>query len=67
MDEWRPSETNPGYIEKEIQCGAATVLILRPVLDKAEQAKRENHVAGVLRQEAKKYFKRQATQPAVAH
>lgn len=38
---WVPSEREPGYYVKTIQCGNATVNILRPILSPEEQAKRE--------------------------
>ena len=48
MDGWTVSETRPGYREKTIQRGAATITILRPILDAKETAKRERHVQDVL-------------------
>lgn len=41
MGKWTASETRPGYIEKTIKCGAATITISRPRLSEAEAAKAE--------------------------
>ena len=47
MADWSTSETNPGYIEKTITHGAATIVLLRPVLSgaAAEKAKEKARVA----------------------
>lgn len=53
MNDWIESQTCPGYREKTIQRGAATIIVRRPILSAAEQVKREKHVqealAGMLR------------------
>lgn len=43
-NEWTPSETAPGYRTKTIQHGNFTIIINRPILSPAEQAKREAQV-----------------------
>jgi hypothetical protein len=43
-NEWTPSETAPGYLTKTIQRGNFTIIINRPILSPAEQAKREAQV-----------------------
>ena len=48
MNDWIESQTCPGYREKTIQRGAATIIIRRPILGAAEQAKREKHVQDTL-------------------
>lgn len=58
MSEWTPSQTCPGYREKTIQKGAVTIIIRRPVLDPAEQAKREKHAEAVLGRVLSDYIKR---------
>ena len=58
MNDWIVSQTCPGYREKTIQRGAATIIIRRPVLDPAEQAKREKHVQAVLGSVLSDYLKR---------
>lgn len=42
MIDWTPSVEHPGYIEKTIQKGTATVVILRPVLSEDERTRRES-------------------------
>ena len=41
MGKWIESATQPGYIEKTIKCGMATIIISRPRLSEAETAKAE--------------------------
>lgn len=48
MSDWTISQTRPGYREKTIQRGAATIVIYRPILDNAEQAKREKRTREAL-------------------
>ena len=48
MNDWTPSQTCPGYREKTIQRGDVTIIIRRPILDEAEQAKREKYVQATL-------------------
>lgn len=48
MNDWIESKTCPGYREKTIQRGAATIIIRRPILGEAEQAKREKHAKETL-------------------
>ena len=43
MNDWIESQTCPGYREKTIQRGAVTIIVRRPILGAAEQAKREKH------------------------
>lgn len=46
--EWR-LDINPGYRTKIIRVGNSTVEINRPILDAAEQARRENQVIDALK------------------
>ena len=48
MNDWTVSQTCPGYREKTIQHGAATIVIRRPILDDAERAKREKRAKDTL-------------------
>jgi hypothetical protein len=48
MSDWTPSQTCPGYREKTIQRGDVTIIIRRPILSGAEQARREKHVQDTL-------------------
>jgi hypothetical protein len=58
MSDWTPSAGNPGYIEKTIQTGPATVVILRPVMDREEQAKREQKTRDTLGNVLQDYIRR---------
>lgn len=58
MSEWTLSPTCPGYREKTIQRGAVTITIRRPILDPAEQAKREKHAQDVLGSVLRDYIRR---------
>ena len=58
MNDWIESKTCPGYREKTIQRGAATIIIRRPILGEAEQAKREKHAKDTLGSVLRDYTKR---------
>ncbi len=58
MNDWTPSETCPGYREKTIQRGAATIAILRPVLTDDERARREQHAREVLGSVLRDYIRK---------
>lgn len=53
--EWR-TDINPGYRTKILHIGPHTVEINRPILDAAEQARRENQVKDALRLFGKAMF-----------
>ena len=61
MDTWTPSQANPGYMEKTIQHGAATITILRPVLNDAEVASRTRNARTALESAMREYIRRQTT------
>lgn len=44
MNDWKVSETKPGYRTKTLQHGNCTIIINRPILDPAEQKRREDQV-----------------------
>ena len=58
MNEWVQSERCPGYREKTVQCGAATVIIRRPELDQVERAKREQKTRAELENAMRDYLYR---------
>lgn len=58
MSDWTISTTCPGYREKTIQRGDATIIIRRPILDEAERAKREKQVRDGLAPVLRDYLKR---------
>lgn len=58
MNEWIESQTRPGYREKTIQRGDATIIIRRPILDGAEQAKREKRAVETLGPVMNNYIRR---------
>lgn len=45
MNDWKVSETKPGYRTKTLLHGNCTIIINRPILDPAEQKKREEQVS----------------------
>lgn len=59
MDNWIISQTRPGYREKTIQAGEATVVIYRPILDAEEQTRRERHAMDILSSVARDRVKNQ--------
>ena len=61
MSDWTPSIRCPGYREKTIQRGAATIIILRPELDQLEQAKREKQTAASLEAAMRSYIYRRTS------
>ena len=62
MTDWTLSQTCPGYREKTIQRGPATIIIRRPILGAAEQAKREKHAQDTLGCVLRDYTKRKDRQ-----
>ena len=60
MSNWIPSAKNPGYIEKTIKSGAATITILRPILSEEEKAKRTEDVRATLESVMREHYKRTA-------
>lgn len=56
--QWADSPEHPGYKTKVIRHGNCTIHILRPELDKAERAKRENHAKAVAEKTLANYYKR---------
>ena len=58
MNDWIESQTCPGYREKTIQRGAATIIIRRPILSAAELTKREKHIQDALGSVLRDYTRR---------
>ena len=58
MTDWTPSTSCPGYREKMIQRGAATIIIRRPILDQVEQAKVEKQTTIALESAMRSYIYR---------
>ena len=58
MSDWTPSERCPGYREKTVKRGPATIIILRPVLDQVEQARREQKTRAELENAMRDYLYR---------
>lgn len=61
METWTISTDCPGYREKTIQRGAATIIIRRPILDPVEQAKREKQTTVALESAMRNYIYRRTT------
>jgi hypothetical protein len=58
MSDWTPSVDNPGYMERTTRKGVATIVILRPVMDREEQAKREQKTRDTLGNVLQDYIRR---------
>jgi len=56
--EWRKSTDDPGYREKVVQCGGCTIVILRPIMDQEEQAKREQRTKIEIERSLRSYLLR---------
>lgn len=56
MSEWTTSESSPGYRTKTVQFGNCTIIIERPILTPAEQAKREAQVKSTLERALRDYI-----------
>lgn len=61
MSDWTPSVDRPGFMEKTIQAGAATIVISRPVLSEKERAARESKTRTALEGAMREYFDRRKT------
>ena len=46
--DWKASESRPGYLEKTLIYGAATITVYRPDLSPQEREAREREVAAAL-------------------
>ena len=46
--DWKTSESRPGYIEKTLTHGSATITVYRPVLSPQEQEARQKATASAL-------------------
>lgn len=58
MSEWTVSESSPGYRTKTVKYGNCTIIIERPILSPAEQAKREAHVKTTAERVLRDYYMR---------
>lgn len=58
MSDWTPSVDNPGYMERRTQKGEATIVILRPMIDKEEAARREGKTRTALEGVMREYLHR---------
>lgn len=55
---WSPSTAKPGYVEKTMVSGAATVVVYRPVLSNEERTTRESQTRTALEGAMREYFSR---------
>lgn len=58
MTTWSPSTTKPGYMEKTMVFGAATIVVYRPTLSKEDRATRESQTRTALEGAMREYFNR---------
>lgn len=57
MENWKPAPDRPGYRRKIIQRGPATIIIDRPMLDEAEEAKAQAKARTTLESAMRSYYK----------
>lgn len=60
METWTTSTSCPGYREKTVQRGSATIIIRRPILSEEEQAKREKQTTIALESAMRNYIFRRS-------
>lgn len=65
MSNWTPSPDRPGYRRKIVQHGPATIILERPILDEAAEAKAQENTRRQLEGVMRSYYGRQARQAAV--
>lgn len=58
MSDWTPSVENPGYMDKSIQKGTATIVISRPILSEEERTAREGKTRTTLEGVMRDYLHR---------
>lgn len=61
MSDWTPSVDNPGFMEKTIRCGMATIVISRPVLSEEERIEREGKTRTALEGAMREHLHRRKT------
>ena len=59
---WTVSETDPGYLTKTLKHNNCTIIVNRPILDPAEQKRREEEVCRGVELGLRNYFKRKECQ-----
>lgn len=65
MSNWNPAPDRPGYRRKIIQSGPATIIIERPILDEAQEAKAQAKTRTALESVMRDHYKRTAQAAAV--
>ena len=58
MTTWSLSTTKPGYMEKTMIFGAATIVVYRPTLSTEDRATRESQTRTALEGAMREYFNR---------
>lgn len=58
MGNWKPTPDRPGYCCKIIQRGPATIIIDRPMLSEAEEAKAKEKTRTALESVMREYIRR---------
>lgn len=56
--DWKPSDSRPGYIEKTLRHGSATITVYRPILSTQEREAREREITAALSQIMAGYIRR---------
>lgn len=65
METWKTAPDRPGYRCKELQRGNATIIIYRPILSEAEEAKAKEKTRTALENALQEYYSRTARPVAV--
>lgn len=61
MSDWTQSVDNPGFMEKTIRCGMATIVIFRPILSDEERTARESKTRTALEGAMREHLHRRKT------
>lgn len=65
MINWQPAPDRPGYRCKTVQRGPATIIIYRPILSEAEEAKAKQKARAALESAMREHYTRKARPTAV--
>lgn len=63
--DWKTSESRPGYQEKTLRHGVATITVYRPILSTQERETREKAIASALSPIMANYYRRIANRKEI--
>lgn len=64
MSNWTPSPDRPGYRRKIVRHGMATIILERPILDEAAEAKAQENTRRQLESVMRQYYGRKTKEAA---